>query len=229
MRTTFLLAACGMLGLATLGAAQTPEKKPAKKPPIELLKQSPEEFLKQFDKNSDGFLAKEELPPFLAGEFKKADGNGDGLLNRAEVALLLQSARQMMAKGALPPKGGVDTIVAALLKQYDSNQDGQISKAEAKNRLADGFAKLDQNQDGFLDRTELRVVAQLMQDAKGGPAVANPTDFAAFDANADGRLTRGEVQGTPWAARFADIDTNRDGQLDRFEFEAYLRKNAEAK
>jgi Ca2+-binding EF-hand superfamily protein len=225
-----LTALPAILLIVSAAPAQTPEKKPLKKPPIgELLKQSPDDFIKQFDKNKDGFLDKAERPPFLAGVFERVDADGDGRLNRAEVTALLQAARQMALKGPFPPKGDVETIINGLLKQQDADMDGQISRQEAKNRLGDGFAKLDQNRDGFLDRKELRVAAQLMQDALGGPGFTDPNDFHAMDRNADGRLAREELKGTPWLARFADIDANNDGRLDRLEFEGYLRRNAEKK
>ena len=75
MKTTLLLGSCGLFALAVAGAAQTPEKGAPKKlpPPFlqEMLKKTPEEFIKQFDKNNDGFLQKDELPPFLAKNFEK--------------------------------------------------------------------------------------------------------------------------------------------------------------
>src|SRR5436305_1094404 len=49
------------------------------------------------------------------------------------------------------------------------------------------------------------------------------------DKDADGRLTRDELKGTPWADRFDDIDANKDGKIDRKEFEAYLKRQEERK
>ena len=239
MKTTFVLGSLCLLALAFSGAAQTPDKGvPKKAPPFiqELLKKSPEEFIKQFDKNNDGFLQKEELPPFLAKNFEKFDRNGDGKLSREEVAQMLQEARQFLAKQQPNLGGDVDTIVANLLKQFDTDNDGKISKKEAKGKLLEDFDKIDQNKDGYLDRTELRALAEVMLQKKGGAggvpfggAVGNQPDFDALDKNADGRLTKEELKGTPWLAHFAEIDTNGDGQIDRREWEAYLRKTAEKK
>ena len=239
MKTLLAVGCLGMCTLTLLGQAQPPEKGPPKKLPpalVEMLKKSPDDFIKEFDKNKDGSLSEEELPPFLAKTFKKFDTNGDGLLNREEVGAMLKATRQFLAAQQPELKGDIDSIVTTLLKQFDTDMDGKISKKEARGKIADAFDKLDQNGDGYLDRTELRAVAQLMLNAKKGPGVGpfgggpgNQPDFDALDKNADGRLTSEELKGTPWFARFAEIDANGDGRIDRREFEAYLRKTAEKK
>ncbi len=168
MKTSLVGGSLCLLALAFAGAAQTPEKgAPKKLPPFlaEMLKKSPDDFIKQFDKNKDGLLQKDELPPFFAKPFERFDRNGDGALNREEVAQMLETMRQFLAA----------------------------------------------QQPGF------------------GKGFAPQPDFDALDKNADGRLTKDELKGTPWLARFAEIDTNGDGQIDRREFEAYLRKSADKK
>ena len=50
----------------------------------------------------------------------------------------------------------IEKEVDALLRQYDTNHDGKISKEEAApGDLIESFADLDQNKDGFLTREEL--------------------------------------------------------------------------
>ena len=61
---------------------------------------------------------------------------------------------------------------------------------------------------------------------RNGPAIP---DFDNFDKNADGRLTREELQGTPYFGQFDQIDANRDGRLDRREFEGFFRRTAAKK
>ena len=224
---------CLLYVLAAVSAQDGEKKAPKKVPPFieEVLKLTPDEFIKRFDKDGDGKLTRDELPPFFAKAFAAADKDGDGKLNREEVATMLQTIRQFFAAGG-PPKGPIDVekVVDNLLKQFDTNQDGKISRQEAKGRLADIFDQMDQNKDGFLDRKELRALAERMQAnaKKGGPAAANEAmDFDALDKNADGRLSRDELKGTPWYNRFAEIDTDKNGQIDRREFEAFLERERE--
>jgi Ca2+-binding EF-hand superfamily protein len=228
------------LALVSGAGAQTGDKAQPKKklPPevAELLKLGPDEFIKRFDKNKNGLLSPDELPPYLADAFKRYDANGDGQLNRAEVQLMLQELRGSFgAQGSGPDKAQVEAFVDKLLAQLDTNKDGKISKAEAKGPLALNFDQVDQNKDGFLDRNELRVVAARILanpkgpgfKGKGGPfkGFGPGLDFDAYDRNADGRLTRDEVRGTPLEKLFDQIDTNRDGRISREEFEAYLEKS----
>jgi Ca2+-binding EF-hand superfamily protein len=198
-----------------------------------LVNGSAAEFIKHFDKDKDGTLSKEELPPRLQGLFARFDKNGDGKLDRAEVREMLVVVRERLAVGS--PKGDkstqIDRVVADILRRLDTNKDGKISREEAQGRpVGRLFDQLDANKDGYLDKQELRRAAELLQARKGaGPTVeadnGGPVvDFDALDRNADGRLTRDELKGTPYATHFEDIDTNKDGTIDRKEFTAYLKK-----
>jgi Ca2+-binding EF-hand superfamily protein len=221
------------LMMAVTASGQEKEKSAPKKPlpPAlrELLQGTPAEFVKRFDKDGDGMLSKTELPPFLTKGFDRADRNGDGKLDREEVAGLLTTLRQVMSAGPPARLGATpDEVIATLLKQFDTNRDGKLARDEVKGRLAENFARVDQNKDDFLDRKELRVMAERLLATRklqgGGPAAV--ADFDALDKNADGRLSRDELRGTPWLSRFAEIDADRSGGLDRREFESFLARQA---
>ena len=151
MKATLLLGIVGVLAMVALEPAQTQDKGPPKKLPgpqvLEMLKKSPEEFIKQFDKNMDGFLQKEELPPFLAKTFERFDKNNDGKLNREEVNQMLQSMRQLLTAQQPGNQPDFDAL--------DKNADGRLSKEELKGTpwLA-RFAEIDANGDGQIDRRE---------------------------------------------------------------------------
>jgi Ca2+-binding EF-hand superfamily protein len=215
-----------MWTLAGQGGDKTEAEKKAKL--LELIKSTPEQFIKRFDKNKDGYLTRDEVPPFLVKNFDKADLTGDGKLDKKEVAQALKVLRERLGIAKTPPANPeVDRVVNQLLQQFDTNKDGKISKSEAKGTLAENFEKLDLNKDGFLDKNELRQMATRILAQGGGPGTAAPQDdFDALDLNADGRLTRQELKGTRFAPLFDQIDTNRDGKIDRREFEAFLKKEA---
>jgi Ca2+-binding EF-hand superfamily protein len=130
----------------------------------------------------------------------------------------------------------VERRVSDVFERMDANKDGKISKAEAKNFIAQNFDRIDANKDGFIDKDELRrFVARTVAMGGGGgfgsAGFGGPTgpDFDALDKNADGRLTREELKGTPYADKLDEIDTNKDGKIDKKEFAAYLKKQAEKK
>ena len=198
----------------------------AQQPPFARL--TPEQFIKRFDKNGDGVLTKDELPPRLAQAFDRIDANKDGKLDRQEVAALLRVLRQRGAGGAQ-----AEQAVKRILDRFDTDKDGKISRAEARQGpLARNFDRLDVNKDGFLDRQELLRALRSGLFGGGRPGGGRPgagrggVDFDSLDKDADGRLTRQELKGTPYFDKFGAIDTNKDGKIDPREFAAYLKKQA---
>lgn len=53
------------------------------------------------------------------------------------------------------PQGGPPTF-AKLLKDLDANEDGKLSQEEARGPLKDDFAKIDTNEDGYINETEFK-------------------------------------------------------------------------
>src|SRR5262249_19821996 len=134
LRSSLLLIAL-FLGMAVGAGGQTkgePQKKPIPPKLAELLKVGADEFLKRHDKNKDGYLSKDEAPPFLVPIFEKVDANGDGKIDRKELEAAIPFLRQRFNVGAKGPDAKeVERLVDKLLAQMDTDKDGKISKSEA--------------------------------------------------------------------------------------------------
>src|SRR5262245_5248356 len=181
-----------------------------------LLKATPEEFIKAFDKNNEGKLVADELPPMIARAFEKADRNGDGKLDAKEVEEMLNVLRERFGN-ANPPaaKPDLDKAVTGILERFDVNKDGKISKGEAKGPLAANFARIDRNGDGYLDKEELKPAAERLAAAGGQPGRPNLERVVAdilerLDANKDGKISKDEAKNAPIAEAFARLDKNND-------------------
>src|SRR4051812_20303883 len=110
MARTLMLVAVVLLAAGGAAHAQKEEKKPLPPQAGDILKVSPEEFIKRFDKNNDGMLSKDELPPKIAAMFEKADRDGNGKLDRQEVAALQQTLRQLFGVAGAPSPEMLDRI-----------------------------------------------------------------------------------------------------------------------
>jgi Ca2+-binding EF-hand superfamily protein len=245
----FVLLALSIVLISTLYGPlhaddQNKKKGQNKVPPAQawLMTVTPEQFIKRFDKNNDGFLTKDELPPRFAAIFERADQNGDGKLDVDEVGQMLQVVRQNIkanAKAAGQGKNAdIERRVADVFYRLDTNKDGKISRQEAQGPLLKNFDQIDRNKDGFLDKEEVRQALQRFAQkapdtAKGKTAEIRTApqrripDFDAFDLDADGVLSKEEWQKTRFSDSFDAIDANKDGRIDRKEFEAYFQKQAE--
>lgn len=106
------------------------------------------------------------------------------------------------------------------LAAFDTDHDGQLSKAEFDAALAARFKKDDVDGDGFLNSTESRALNdRLMADPDGSPVI---------DWNADGKIT-GPEYASRWRTMFDRADINQDGIVDPNEMagRARLRKPRE--
>ena len=108
-----------------------------------------------------------------------------------------------LAAAALAAAGGVAYAQAG----PRAERPAAPTRAEAEQRSAAGFARMDANGDGVLDRSDRRKVA-----------------FERLDADRDGALSLEEFsavrerRGQRLATRGRGADTNRDGSVTRAEF-----------
>jgi Ca2+-binding EF-hand superfamily protein len=137
----------------------------------------PAQFVAQMlqnDKNGDGRLTVDEVPEFMRPMLAGADANGDGAIDRNELAAMQANMRNRFpGQGPGGPggfRGGfvdrpVDpNQVTGQLMQNDRNGDGKLTQDEvppqAMGMLRDG----DQNGDGAIDAREMQVIIRRMGD-----------------------------------------------------------------
>lgn len=97
------------------------------------------------DRDGDGKLSREEAPEQLQEAFDRIDADGDGLIDRRDV-------RQFLASTG----GGPGVGLGRLIRDFDRDGDGKVSREEAPERIRGVFDRLDANGDGFIDRQEIR-------------------------------------------------------------------------
>lgn len=88
-------------------------------------------------------------------ELKAADTNGDGILDRAEIEA--HALKQMVKR-----------MADRMERRLDINGDGTVSLEEIEKQKAKEFAALDRNEDGKLDRKEMRAAHKGSKYGKRG-------------------------------------------------------------
>lgn len=118
------------------------------------------EAFAEADGNRDGRLSLAEFQAArsrkLAEQFQRMDGNRDGALTPEEMSQARREQRQQRSGGR--HHGG--------LKALDRDGDQALSRAEIGDRmprLAQNFDSIDLNDDGRLDRAELRAGREAMR------------------------------------------------------------------
>ena len=254
MKARRLLVVCGCVFLAA-GAVWGDDAAKPKPNQGEKRQLDPDKLFERLDKNKDGFIDKDEAPPKLKEHFDQIDKNKDGKISKDEFKQAMEFMQKLRGGDGGKPKPGQGGAPNpdSLFERLDKNKDGFIDKSEAPEKLKEHFDQIDTNKDGKISKEEFRQAMQfLMRNRKGDnnpskpgagenqpakpsenkPADTNQTkkpsgpSFDSLDKNADGRLTREELKGTPLEDKFDEIDANKDGKIDPKEYEAYLKKTA---
>lgn len=111
--------------------------------------------------------------------------------------------------------------------RLDTNNDGFIDRGEAaaSPRLAGRFDQLDANKDGKLSREEM----PRGKHGRRGPGRGHGDPLAKLDADKDGRISREEAKADPrLAERFEKMDVNKDGYFDKADRELRARQYRDA-
>jgi len=119
------------------------------------------ERLMENDRNGDGMLTINEVSPQLARMLQGADQNGDGAIDRQELALAVQNFQAWGGPGRGGPgnfdgPGGSANRSLQRLMQGDRNGDGVLTPDEVAPELRGMLQGADLNRDGQLDSNEVR-------------------------------------------------------------------------
>jgi Ca2+-binding EF-hand superfamily protein len=117
-------------------------------------------LLRLLDTDGDGALSKEEVDA-ASQSLRKLDRDNDGAISQRELSVVLpfQAGQPTTSPTQARPNGNQRPDAARLLERLrsmDADGDGKWIESELPPFLRSQFAKLDANQDGFVDSDELR-------------------------------------------------------------------------
>jgi len=202
---------------------------------------APQGRFAELDKNKDGALSKEDVPPsggpaamkladtdgdgkvskeefqkrftnLPEDRFAKLDKNSDGFLDEKDRALSPQAPRQS-------PRAWED-VVTNIAAQSDADKDGKVTFEEyskgKENMPRAAFDALDTNKDGVLSKDDKGPAANSGPARRANSPQEGRERFKRADKDGDGKLTMEEAKAEfPGITkeRFKERDTNGDGKL----------------
>ncbi len=154
------------------------------------------------DKNGDGKLTRDELPPDQARNMQDVDANADGSLTRDELMAAAQRMQNQLTGGVSGGLNGPlnaggaggrnDSQTGSIFKRYDANGDGKLSPNELPPDMSSALRDADKNGDRMIDPAEMHeFLARMGNRARGfgagGPNTGVPGDGGQGGVNRPGR------------------------------------------
>jgi Ca2+-binding EF-hand superfamily protein len=148
--------------------------------------------------------------------------------NRKETAMKTKTATMIgsalvlaMGLGGVALAAGPDGMMprgergAQMFQQFDTDGDGNITRAEIDAAAAARFAAADTDGDGFLSAEELAAHAAAMQAERH--AAGSQRMMERLDADKDGKVSAAEMAAHSPARMFDRLDADEDGAITRDE------------
>ena len=187
----------------------------------------------RLDADNDGVITLAEAKGSrLERKFAELDADKDGRLTRDEMAAMKRHGGEGRGFRRDPAERA-----EMLLGKLDADKDGALSRAELEAKFAgehmgevsakfaEKFAAADANGDGKLTREELTAMKPGHHGRRGvhgkDPAERAEMLLGKLDADKDGAISKAEVDGSRFAAKFAEVDTNGDTRVTREELIAF--------
>lgn len=182
----------------------------------------------RMDANGDGAIDKEELERArermqALRKSQEPDEKPQEKPGDAKPAKALEKPEAKPVEKPIPgarKKDGKRFNPQAFRERFDKNKDGKIQIDELPEQMRERVSNLDTDKDGVLSNEEFLAGVRRMRE-RGGErgAPRNPRRiFHSLDADADGRISKGEAKGKI-AEEFERLDVDKDGQLDLRELE----------
>lgn len=162
-------------------------------------------------------MTQDEFDATTRARFARLDKNGDGVIDASEIEASLN--RRFEHRGF-----GRGVLGQRLIRAFDTDRDGKVTKDEFMATVRSRFAQMDLNNDGRITDEDLPPAMRgrniLAGDSDGrGPGRRILRLLRDADANKDGVVTLDEALAAA-DQRFAGLDRNKDGVIDKADGDA---------
>ncbi|MCB1509476.1 MAG: EF-hand domain-containing protein [Hyphomicrobiaceae bacterium] len=170
-------------------------------------------------------ITKDDYAATTRSRFAAMDVNSDGVVDTSEVAAMLRS-RTERRRGRWARRHGGGRGLERMIRRFDVDRDGKVTRAEFETRVKEMFARFDLDGDGKITDADLPPMLRdrniLRGDNAGfggrrGPRMLRFLRGA--DTNNDGQITLDEAMAAA-GKRFVRFDRNKDGAIDAKDIEA---------
>lgn len=110
------------------------------------------------DTDGNGRLDPAEIAAMRARGFERADVNGDDMISAAELKAAMEKRKRRADMARMMGEEQID--------RFDTDGDGNISRAEFEAAPRPGFALVDINADGAIDRAEMDRIATILAESR---------------------------------------------------------------
>lgn len=122
------------------------------------------------------------------------------------------------------------TTTPSTFSKFDKNNDGRISRDEARVGADSMFNEIDTNKDSFISKEEMLAHQKTMHhEFREGMRERMREHWKSADKDGDGALSRAEVESAHMkrlSRDFDKLDTNKDGKLTEDEMKMPMRDRA---
>lgn len=123
------------------------------------LRPNPAQIFDTADANQDGKITRDEFRAARSKNFARLDRNKDGFIDEKD------KPRRLLARQGQDDADGEDRL-AEMRKEFDSDGDGRISRAEFDNGPMLGFDRADADKNGELNAQEIAAAKAAMKNLR---------------------------------------------------------------